>query len=83
MTTTEDEYLEKIDEAIQQAAKVMDLEDVGITDGELTDEEHFDIYEERHHCGVCEVRTVMEVVWPAVEEYIEALKNGQVDAAHA
>lgn len=81
MTTTEDDYLLKIDKAIQEAAKVLDLEDIGVDDGQLTDEEHFDLYEERHHCGVCEVRTVMEVVWPAVEEYIDALKNGRVDAA--
>lgn len=80
MTTTEDQYLERIDEAIKRAAKVMDLEDFDIgPDGELSDEDMADLYEERHHCGTCEVRTVIGIVWPAVEEYITALKEGVAD----
>jgi hypothetical protein len=35
--------------------------------------------EERFHCGSCIVRTVMEEVWPAVEKYIDHLKDVALD----
>lgn len=74
-TTTDDEYfLTKIDSAIQKAAVVMDLGDV-YDGGDIDDEVHEEVYEARHHCGTCQVRTVMETVWPAVEDYIEHLKS--------
>jgi hypothetical protein len=84
MTTSEDEYLENIDLAIQKAAKVMELQDLEVEgNGDLSEEDAYDMYEARHHCGTCEVRTVMEVVWPAVEKYVDALKSGQFHAANA
>lgn len=76
---TEEDHLQAIDEAIVRAAQVMDLEDVA----ELDDERLSDIYEERHHCGVCIVRTVMETVWPSMEEYIESIKSGASGASNS
>lgn len=64
-------FLEVIDLKIADAAKIMDLwdldEDADAEEGEL-------LWEQRHHCGVCQVRTVMEEVWPSIESYIDWLK---------
>lgn len=68
---SEEEFLENIDKAIVQAAFVMDGADFS---EELEDEEIMNLMEDRHHCGTCQVRTVMETVWPSVEEYIDWLK---------
>lgn len=62
-------FLEAIDKAIDRAGSLMDLMDV---DCESDDYEV--VADERHHCGICMVRTVMEEVWPAVEDYINYLK---------
>lgn len=77
--TTEEDHLEAIDQAIVKAAQVMELADVV----DIGDEELSDLYEERHHCGTCEVRTVMEVVWPAIENYIESIKTGALNASNS
>ena len=69
----DDYFLQKIDAAIKTAAHVMDLDDVH-DGGDIDDDYHEEMYEARHHCGTCQVRTVMETVWPAVECYIENLK---------
>lgn len=71
-----DQYLEKIDAAFIQAGKIMDLDDL-----DPESEEYESEWENRYHCGVCVVRTVMESVWPAVEEYITALEKGEVDVS--
>jgi len=66
----EQEFLEAIDKAIEQAAYIMDMRDI-----EDVDEDEFDmILEARNHCGTCMVRTVMETVWPEVDKYIYYLK---------
>ncbi|MFY8201452.1 MAG: hypothetical protein ACOVLE_12320 [Pirellula staleyi] len=71
---TEGEYLEKIDEAIIETGKYMDLDDLDPEDPDYETQ-----WEARFHCGVCVTRSVMEQVWPAVEEYIAAIKEGKVD----
>lgn len=75
---TQDEYYEKIDEAIVRAGKIMDLDDL---DPEKNEEEYEIEWEARFHCGVCVVRTVMDNIWPSVEEYITALEEGKVDVS--
>ena len=70
---TEEDFLENIDKTFVVAAQVMELAD--LNEG-ISDEEMDIAHEARHHCGTCEVRTVMEIVWPAVEEYINWLKEG-------
>ena len=75
---TEQEFLEKIDESFDKAARVLELADLPDQLGEA-DLEQF--YEDRHHCGPCMVRTVMDVVWPTVEEYVNWLKGeGDVES---
>lgn len=67
---TEEDFLEQIDESLVQAAKVLDMAD--LADG-LSEDEYESIFEGRHHCGTCQVRAVMETVWPSIEEYVEWL----------
>lgn len=61
-----------IDEAIKKAASHLDLDHI---DGDGTDEQYSDAYEEIFHCTTCIVRNVMEIVWPSIEEYIDFLKE--------
>lgn len=68
----EPDYLLRIDAAISEAGQVMDCADIDET---IPDDEVFDIWEQRHHCGTCMVRTVLETVWPSVEEYINWLRQ--------
>ena len=75
--TTEQDLLVKIDLAIQHAAALMDMRDYDHLE-EDTDES-LDAMEGRFHCGTCIVRTVMEAVWPSVEEYVDYLKQLSVD----
>lgn len=73
---TDDTYLifeNEIDEAIKRTGQLLDFADVD--DEGMTDEQIADIYDDRHHCGVCITRFVMESVWPSVERYIDALKT--------
>lgn len=72
--TTDAEHLERIDAAIAQAARLMDMIDVSELP-DLDEEAIESICEERHHCGTCEVRTVMEAVWPSIEAYIEWVRT--------
>jgi hypothetical protein len=74
---TEEEYFRNIDIAIQHAAFLMEMKDFEHLD-EDTDES-LSAAEERFHCGSCIVRTVMEEVWPAVEKYIDYLKDLTLD----
>ena len=58
--------------ATVEAAKFMDCDDLG-PDAEwvaLVEAEN-----ERGHCGVCQVRHVMRIVWPAVVSYLNALES--------
>ena len=73
MTTSQNErerYWAAIHDAIETAALHMDLEDLP-DDAPETDYER--AYEERHHCGTCVVRSVMEVIWPSIDAYIDYL----------
>lgn len=69
---TETDLLEAIDAAIISAGHLMDLDDVSEDGGE----EEFDAaYEARFHCGTCMVRTVLDTVWPSVQNYIEFVRH--------
>jgi hypothetical protein len=62
--------LKNLDDAIIEAAKFMDLADVN------EDSDDYDtVWEDRYHCGTCVVRSVMEVVWPSIDELITSLEN--------
>jgi hypothetical protein len=63
------EFLEAIDKAIISAAELLDMQDC-----DDDDDEYDLLLESRHHCGTCETRTVMETVWPSIENYINYLK---------
>lgn len=70
----QEKFVLAIDERIKEAGRIMDLGD--LTDEEADNQEIQDtVYEERFHCGVCIVRTVMETVWPSIEEYIDYLEG--------
>lgn len=69
---TESYFEEKIDKSFQNAAEMLEMMDLP---EDTSDEDLELIGESRFHCGTCTVRTVMEAVWPAVEEYIEWLKG--------
>lgn len=68
---TEMELLRKVDEAIVRAGELMELADVPDED-----EDNYDtVYEARFHCGKCIVTTVMETIWPDLQNlmnYYEA-----------
>jgi len=64
-------YYEAIDAAIKDAEGLMNMTDVA--DG--PEEEYESAYEERFHCNICVVRSVMETVWPSIEAYITALED--------
>lgn len=68
---TDAEYRDRIDASFAEAARILELRDLTDDDEDLA----MDVYEERHHCGTCEVRTVMEIVWPAVEDYIAWIRS--------
>ena len=65
--------LDKIDHAVVAAASLMDLVDA------ISEEDQEDLWDERHHCGTCMVRTVMETVWPSIEAYINYCKSKSFD----
>lgn len=70
----QEKFVLAIDERIKEAGRIMDLGD--LTDEEADNQEIQDtVYEERFHCGVCVVRTVMETVWPSIEEYLDYLEG--------
>jgi hypothetical protein len=66
----EDQFLVAIDKAVEEAARLMEIQDAM----DVESEEYEMLLEARHHCGTCMVRTVMETVWPEVEKYINYLK---------
>lgn len=57
-----------INDAIDHAAWLMELGDVS---DDAEDEFRDLVHKGRHHCGTCTVRTVMEVVWPPIEDLIK------------
>ena len=60
---------EQLEDAIVRAGQLLDMDD--LTD--MDDDDMDAVYEERHHCGVCETRTVMETVWPAIQIWAAAV----------
>lgn len=67
-------FIYAIDAKIVEAGEIMDLAD--LTDDEVDNADvHDTVYEERYHCGKCVVRTVMETVWPSVDEYLDFLEG--------
>jgi hypothetical protein len=68
----EDQLLRAIDDAIVEAGRIMDLADI-----DMDDIEHDLAFEARFHCGVCITRTVMEAVWPAIEDYHAYLRGAR------
>lgn len=72
ISVTEMAFLNAIDKAIIDAASLLEGADLP---WEAEDDEFYSTFEERHHCGTCMVRVVMETVWPAIDDYIEWLKS--------
>lgn len=68
---TEHDYLLSIDASIIEAARLLELTDVADEDEDAIHE----MWEERHHCGTCTTRIVMETVWPTIEAYIDYVKT--------
>jgi hypothetical protein len=67
---TEHDYLLAIDNSIIEAARLLELTDVADTDEDTIEQ----MWEDRHHCGTCTTRVVMETVWPSIENYINYVK---------
>ena len=62
----------QLQDAIVRAGQLLDMDDIADLDD--MDQDDMDaVYEERHHCGVCETRTVMETVWPAIQIWAAAV----------
>jgi hypothetical protein len=61
-------YMVAVDEAIKHAAKVMELADL---DEDMDEDEKDSVYEDRFHCGTCMVRTVMETIWPDLNNLMD------------
>ena len=66
------DLLSNIDLAIVTAARVLDLEDVIQEDIE-------EVYEGIYHCGTCTVRSVMEVIYPSIEAYMDYLETHKLE----
>ena len=76
MSTDEESLLVEIDLAIQKAASVLNMDDFIHLDVDLDEHgPYWDALEERHHCGTCTVRTVMEIVWPSIEKLIDFMRD--------
>lgn len=67
----ETELIDLVDQAISRAAYLLDMAD--IPDGS-DDDFYMLVHEERYHCGVCTVNTVMGAVWPALYAYIQHVR---------
>ena len=76
LSVTELSYLNSIDDSFVAAARIMECSDL---DWEGDEEQSQDEYEARHHCGTCQVRAVMETVWPPIQAYIDWLKAGNAE----
>lgn len=68
---TEEEYILKIDQGVRKAESLLALSHVDDDD----EEQYLDEQERIYHCEVCTVREVLDVFWPAVQEYIDWLKS--------
>jgi hypothetical protein len=73
----ENQLLLEIDAAIERAGNMMNMSDFAGT----SEDDYQDAYEARYHCGVCTVREVMEAIWPAVDTYINFLKDSHPKAS--
>lgn len=68
VTEEELNYLNAVDEAIKRAAVVMELGDI---DEDDSSEDFDSIYEDRFHCGTCIVRTVLDEIWPDLNNLMD------------
>ena len=66
------DLLSNIDLAVIAAARVLDLEDV-------IEEDVEEVYDEIYHCGTCTVRSVMELVYPSIEAYMDYLETHKLE----
>jgi hypothetical protein len=67
----EEELVELMNDQIARAAYLLNMEDVPAD----ADEDFWSIvHEERYHCGVCTVNTVLETIWPAFYAYIKHVR---------
>lgn len=64
-------FEERVDSALRHAEVVIALADVDGNDEEAM----LDLYDERFHCEKCIVRTIMEIVWNPIEEYVTSLEQ--------
>jgi hypothetical protein len=60
----------QLQDAIVRAGELLDMTDI---DDDMGQDDLDAVYEERHHCGVCQTRTVMETVWPAIQIWAAAV----------
>ena len=64
-------FYREFGDACGKAAEFLALEDV-----EGANEEELDtIYVDRNHCAVCQVKSMLSVVWPVVQGYINELET--------
>jgi hypothetical protein len=70
---TEAEHLAAIDGAVKAAERKLALVDGPDPDGDP--DAYFDAWESIYHCETCLVRETLDVVWPAVQNYIDWLKS--------
>ncbi len=68
VTEEEVKYLNAVDTAIKRAAVVMELADI---DEDESSEDFDSIYEDRFHCGTCIVRTVLDEIWPELNNLMD------------
>lgn len=67
---TFDEFEAAFYRSLNEAHKHMDLEDLP---DDATDDERYDAYEERYHCGTCVTNHVLQIVMVPIMEYIDSL----------
>lgn len=78
LLTAQQNFATALEGAFRDAERFMALND--IAEGPAATEDERDAlleeaYEERYHCEVCVVRSVMERVWDPIEAYLDALER--------
>lgn len=70
--STEDEYLESIDNAFKEAEQWLSMVDCP---SEEEDPDGWNsAYEERFHCETCTMRGIGNILWPVIQQYIDWCK---------
>lgn len=73
----EDRHRAAIEQSIRDAERKLAMAD--IPDEETDPEAFWAEYEQIFHCEVCTVREVLDVIWPAVDSYIDWLRAQVVE----